>query len=286
MKTAIIYHQEDMDGRMSGLLVAHAMAYHEHDFDMLGKTNANKKINLDKLMKYDQVAVTDYSLEPQVMSRLHDAGKLVWFDHHNSSMEDAIRFGYANCPGLRSLQLSATGLVFMHYDEGLSGLGPDLKELVSLVDTYDLWKNTEQRFTRATQLNYFVMSLDLDELERWLDWPENHHSLLEAIDQAVTIGKFVTKSKMSYHEVAKAHGGSIDGIPVVAYNYINSLSADMVPSDAICLMYIIQDKDTVKVSLRSKGIIDVSAIAAKFGGGGHRNAAGFTCDIATLQTFL
>jgi phosphoesterase RecJ-like protein len=32
--------------------------------------------------------------------------------------------------------------------------------------------------------------------------------------------------------------------------------------------------DFTRVSLRSKGNLDVSAIAAKFGGGGHRRAAG------------
>ena len=36
--------------------------------------------------------------------------------------------------------------------------------------------------------------------------------------------------------------------------------------------------DTVKVSLRGKGDVDVSRIAAKFGGGGHPNAAG--CSVA------
>ncbi|MBM4441447.1 MAG: bifunctional oligoribonuclease/PAP phosphatase NrnA [Candidatus Rokubacteria bacterium] len=34
--------------------------------------------------------------------------------------------------------------------------------------------------------------------------------------------------------------------------------------------------DTVKVSLRGKGDVDVQAVAARFGGGGHRNAAGCT----------
>jgi phosphoesterase RecJ-like protein len=33
---------------------------------------------------------------------------------------------------------------------------------------------------------------------------------------------------------------------------------------------------TLKVSLRSKGVVDVNEIAAKFGGGGHKKAAGFT----------
>jgi len=32
----------------------------------------------------------------------------------------------------------------------------------------------------------------------------------------------------------------------------------------------------VKVSLRGKGDVDVQRIAAQFGGGGHRNAAGCT----------
>jgi phosphoesterase RecJ-like protein len=41
-----------------------------------------------------------------------------------------------------------------------------------------------------------------------------------------------------------------------------------------CLLRVLGDK--VKVSLRGKGDVDVQKIAAKFGGGGHPNAAGFT----------
>lgn len=45
----------------------------------------------------------------------------------------------------------------------------------------------------------------------------------------------------------------------------------------------------VAISLRAKGECDVSAIAAKFGGGGHRNAAGFRCPgkkLDEVNTFL
>ena len=41
-----------------------------------------------------------------------------------------------------------------------------------------------------------------------------------------------------------------------------------------CLLRVLGD--SVKVSLRGKGDVDVQRIAAKFGGGGHPNAAGFT----------
>jgi len=37
-----------------------------------------------------------------------------------------------------------------------------------------------------------------------------------------------------------------------------------------------EEEDVFRVSFRSKGRVDVSAVAARFGGGGHRNAAGCT----------
>ena len=38
-----------------------------------------------------------------------------------------------------------------------------------------------------------------------------------------------------------------------------------------------------RVSLRSKATLDVRAIAASFGGGGHRNAAGFSTSLAATD---
>ncbi len=44
---------------------------------------------------------------------------------------------------------------------------------------------------------------------------------------------------------------------------------------AVCLLRD-DDGDRTRVSLRSKGDVDVRAVAQQFGGGGHRNASGFT----------
>ena len=48
-------------------------------------------------------------------------------------------------------------------------------------------------------------------------------------------------------------------------------------SDVACLLREIGDA-RFKGSLRSRGRVDVSAIAARFGGGGHHNAAGFVAE--------
>jgi phosphoesterase RecJ-like protein len=39
---------------------------------------------------------------------------------------------------------------------------------------------------------------------------------------------------------------------------------------------------SIKVSLRAKGECDVSQVALKYGGGGHRNAAGYSVKDKTL----
>jgi len=54
-------------------------------------------------------------------------------------------------------------------------------------------------------------------------------------------------------------------------NYASSMEG--VHAAALCREV---DSSTTKVSLRSSGHIDVAQVAAEFGGGGHRNAAGLT----------
>ena len=46
-------------------------------------------------------------------------------------------------------------------------------------------------------------------------------------------------------------------------------------TEAACLLKV-KGSGVVKGSLRSRGVVDVAAIARAFGGGGHHNAAGFT----------
>ena len=51
------------------------------------------------------------------------------------------------------------------------------------------------------------------------------------------------------------------------------------PVNSFSVTWFERDRDTIQFSLRSIGEFDVSAIAKKFNGGGHRNAAGFQLPI-------
>ena len=63
-------------------------------------------------------------------------------------------------------------------------------------------------------------------------------------------------------------------------------SAFLAVAGVEAVVFLRQDTDTTcTAGLRSKDRIDVSAVAAKFGGGGHKNASGFSCN-GKLETLI
>jgi phosphoesterase RecJ-like protein len=128
--------------------------------------------------------------------------------------------------------------------------------------------------------------------------PEIHRitaRLLEAGVAPPTIGRHVyEESPFSYLHVAGAVLGraeiDVDHRIVWSVLYRDDLAKESLryedadglidliriaeESDVACLLREIGD-DEFKGSLRSRGRVDVSALAAGFGGGGHHNAAGF-----------
>ena len=80
-------------------------------------------------------------------------------------------------------------------------------------------------------------------------------------------------------------------LPGLAANCPPHLTSDVghelaTQSGTFGLLWCIDKDNQCKCSLRSNGGYDVSAIAKAFGGGGHRNAAGFTTDIQTLLEWI
>lgn len=87
-------------------------------------------------------------------------------------------------------------------------------------------------------------------------------------------------------EMAETHA-----FPGLAANAPAFLASDLghelaLKSGTFGLVWSVASDLRVHCSLRSNGDYDVSAIAKAFGGGGHRNAAGFSTDIDTLLEWL
>ena len=79
-----------------------------------------------------------------------------------------------------------------------------------------------------------------------------------------------------------------DGLAANAPAFLASdLASDLAnKSGTFGLVWSMAGDGQIHCSLRSNGDYDVSAIAKAFGGGGHRNAAGFSTDIDILMSWL
>src|SRR5206468_8512701 len=72
------------------------------------------------------------------------------------------------------------------------------------------------------------------------------------------------------HAMARAAGGSYEDTEGL-------VNLPLTVKEIEAVVFFKQEKDNeYRVSLRSKGEIDIGAVAKSFGGGGHKNAAGCT----------
>jgi bifunctional oligoribonuclease and PAP phosphatase NrnA len=72
------------------------------------------------------------------------------------------------------------------------------------------------------------------------------------------------------HEMARAAGGTYEDTEGL-------INLPLTVKEIQAVVFFKQDEgDTYRVSMRSKGPIDIGAVAKEFGGGGHKNAAGCT----------
>ena len=72
------------------------------------------------------------------------------------------------------------------------------------------------------------------------------------------------------HEMARAAGGTYEDTEGL-------VNLPLTVKEIEAVVFFKQEReDEYRVSLRSKGNIDIGAVANEFGGGGHKNAAGCT----------
>ncbi len=95
-------------------------------------------------------------------------------------------------------------------------------------------------------------------------------------DDLVTFGKAVSSAKKTCNGKviwAQMHPDELDSRELI----------DFIRRDGECLVAVVfvQEKDSIKISLRSKGNINIAKIAKRFNGGGHKNAA--ACRILTTD---
>ena len=226
------------------------------------------------------VVIVDFSFKRGVILKMKEqANSLLILDHHKTAEAELQGLDYA----IFDMNRSGAGLTWDYYfgDQLISQPSQNRPILVDYIEDRDLW-----RFQRknSKEVNALFQSYDI-ELKTWI---EEVSKLDERpFEQLVSEGTAILRKQNSLVKAICANAelrnlpqpdGHINAGPYVQTSVLMSEVCDeMIKNfDSNFSWYSFRRKDgKIQYGLRSRGDFDVSAIAKRFGGGGHKNAAGF-----------
>ncbi|MEN8169079.1 MAG: phosphoesterase [Pseudomonadota bacterium] len=218
-----------------------------------------------------EVYVVDFSFKRPEMKQLCDsASKVTVLDHHISAQEDldGLETEHPNLEVVFDMSRSGAVITWEYFHQ------QPVPQLLLHVQDQDLW-NFDLDGTR--DINAALMSYPFD-FDLW-------HEVITSADRFNTLmseGKAINRFRQEMIDSYKKRAvmGSIAGFDVPVVNcpraIISELVGELADGHPFAAGY--QDKGEKRSwSLRSSrnGGEDVAKVAALFGGGGHKNAAGF-----------
>lgn len=282
----VVYHDKCMDG----FTAAWAIWQRWGDQPEYVARNYGMEPKLDCSGRH--VLIVDFSFpEDDLRGLIMDGAKSVLvLDHHKTAAADLAPFqlerdgfpGFADGESIEEA-IEVCGPILAIFDMERSGAGlawdfahgeGDRPQLVNLVEDRDLW-----RFDWGDASKFLHLALTSGEatFARWNDADENLDSF---IDRGQAIAAY--RDSLVDEIVERAAVLKIDGEQGIAVDCPYGLASDVGHRllaewpDASFAAAIVRGEHSISYSLRSRDDrADVSILAKKFGGGGHRNAAGF-----------
>jgi len=272
-RTLVIYHANCADGFTAAWVVRKALGEENCEFF---PANYDDEVVPD--YKGRNVVIVDFSYKRDDMLKLiGDAESVVILDHHKTAEADLEGiFEFSNVEGKFDMKRSGAMLAWLHYfpDEE----PPLLIKTVQDRDLYQFKYEGTHAFTALFKTFYYEF-ITWDFLAHHLEHPKTAFALFE---QGEAVERFEQKQINQLSGINKRDlliGGHI----VPACNVPHSMASDvgniLAKGQAFAACYSDTEKGRT-FQLRSdkdnEESVDVSKIAEAYGGGGHKNAAGFT----------
>lgn len=284
MVNVIIYHKNCMDGVSSAYL---ANRFLDEGNNMLVPLSYGKEDDLFEIRLYptDVIYFVDFSLKRDKMIKLSKlVKKIIVIDHHTTAEEELVDLP-ENVEVNFNMKECGCTLTFDYFNNKKEF---KYKELMPKIFDYikdrDLW---QWRLPDSKEVSEFleleVIPNDVNSFANVLNYE---------IEDMIEMGKVLLKKKQNQID-SKINNCKVVSLCDEKFMIINATENISELGNEIilkhkhpALLYFISDNQ-VNFSLRSsKDFTDVSKIAKEFGGGGHRNAAGFSTDLTFLVQLL
>lgn len=264
----VVYHANCLDG-----LGAHyaAWLYFKDDAEYIPMGYADT-LEIPRNAKEIDLYILDFSFSKGVTEDLCDKYKAVRvIDHHKSSA------------WLKEMDID--NLIVYHSDKAsgcilawdyFHGVSTPIPQLLVSIEDRDLWRFTHKD-TKAICAALYPLTIGKP-ITVFADMVERNNS-----EKLAGIGNFLLSIEERERDtIAKrAYKAEIMGEPVLCVNtepkHSSELGNRFAKEEKYGITYTYDGaKKLWLFSVRSVGDVDCTTLASKFGGGGHKNAAGFT----------
>lgn len=261
----VIYHANCNDGWAAAWAVHHFFQRRRQDPPRFIAAQHGQPARLEDVVD-KRVLIVDFSYPTnEVMQVERVSRSLLILDHHETARE------------------RLEGLPFCRFDMKRSGAGMAWDHFfpcetrpwfIDYVEDHDLWNN---RLEKSGEVNAYLGTVG----HNFCDWDQ---LLYTGLERAAELGAPVLRSVEQYVAKVKKNArrywfGSYR-VPVVNAPHVNisELVGELAKGERFAVGWFQRGDGLFQYSLRSRGRFDVGALAAANGGGGHRQASGFTSD--------
>lgn len=219
----------------------------------------------------ETIYLVDFSLPTDDMLDLSRRANLIWIDHHKSAMEENKDLPLS---GIQRVGTAACALVWEYLVE------TPLPYAVELLSDYDIWDHTNPD---TLPFQYGLRLRDTTPgNELWRHLLTGNYEIM--VSDVIKTGKVVLeyeKSENTYYAKAAAFEAEWDGLRCIMISKLfggsDLFESVFDPERHDMMVSFGWLNGSWKVGLRSENG-GAGDLAVKYGGGGHDNAAGFTCN--------
>lgn len=278
MEKILVIHHTDLDGSASGAIVKGAL---ENKYEIeFAKYSYGWRLDPEKLKSYRIIYAVDVSFNDNPWVYNHPG--LIWIDHHETVVND-----HPEIPGLRRIGVGACELCWEYFFPKTVELDPIIKYL----STYDVWNKNRLNWEEVLWVQLGAINKYGNDPNPLLEDIKSGRSK-EILNELMTEGhRLDDYQKSKYKSQADQFCGYIEDF----YSYrVLVLNTPSFSSQAFWSLWNPEHFDIMmpwcyspkmkkfRISMYTeKEEIDVSVLCQKFGGGGHKGAAG--CQLSINQ---
>lgn len=297
-KYTIMFHKADMDGICSATIVYKYLYTHQlvSNDDEILFVPWNYGFKIPEEIKDTIVYAVDLGMRFDDLKTVQELSKdFFWIDHHYTAIKEyEERKGELNkeIKGLRSKEYAACSLCYQYLFECVKD--EHIPYTVKLLSDYDIWDKEDEHFWETVVMPYqmYVKTYCMPNIDNipeayniLKDSQENIFEVIELGKAMYDYQKAMWKTYSYYAKLKEFMGWNVLYINSNQRSSHQVMGSKLLPEADIICVYTHNNGKWEYSFYHDKNNPEVNCgeIARTFGGGGHKNAAGFETDFFIFE---